>query len=78
MPSQFFGVYRGRVTNAQDPTAAGRVQVTVPAVAAATSLWAPVVSPFVPTKFTPQIGATVWVAFEAGDRNYPVVLGTSP
>ncbi|UPY35908.1 phage baseplate assembly protein V [Sediminicoccus sp. KRV36] len=78
MPAQFFGVYRGRIVNTQDPTASGRVQVTVPAIAAVNALWAPVAGPFAPVRAAPQIGATVWVAFEAGDKDHPVVLGTSP
>ncbi len=72
------GVYRARVMNTMDPTAAGRVQVSIPALAGASQTWAPVCAPFGIVSNGPQIGATVWVAFEGGDANRPVVLGTSP
>ena len=72
------GVYRGRITNAEDPSAGGRVQVTIPAVAGSTSLWAPVCMAFGAVGGAPRIGATVWVAFEGGEADRPVVLGTSP
>jgi hypothetical protein len=75
--STYSGVYRARITNVMDPTAAGRVQVMIPSIGGAQSQWAPVATPFGPVKTTPQIGANVWVAFEAGDASRPVVLGTS-
>jgi uncharacterized protein involved in type VI secretion and phage assembly len=70
----FFGVYRGVVTDSNDPSGSGRVKVNVPAVGA--EAWALVALP--PTvgpsaKF--QTGATVIVAFEQGDAGRPVVLG---
>ena len=72
------GVYRGSITNTSDPTAARRVQVLIPSIAGATSVWAPVCAPFGAAAGTPRLGATVWVAFENGDAARPVVLGTSP
>lgn len=74
----FNGVYRGSITNTSDPTAARRVQVLIPSVAGATSVWAPVCAPFGARDGAPRLGATVWVAFEGGDAARPVVLGTSP
>jgi len=76
MPA-YFGVYRARITNTMDPTGAGRVQVTIPAIAGGGSVWAPVAAPFGPASRRPQIGTAAWVAFEAGDANCPVVLGGS-
>jgi hypothetical protein len=57
----FYGVYRGVVTDSNDPSGSGRVKVNVPAVGA--DSWAPVALP--PTvgpsaKF--QTGAEVIVA----------------
>jgi uncharacterized protein involved in type VI secretion and phage assembly len=70
----FYGVYRGVVTDSNDPSGSGRVKVNVPAVGA--DSWALVALP--PTvgpsaKF--QTGATVIVAFEQGEAGRPVVLG---
>jgi len=70
----FYGVYRGVVTDSNDPSGSGRVKVNVPAVGA--DSWALVALP--PTvgpsaKF--QTGAAVIVAFEQGEAGRPVVLG---
>jgi hypothetical protein len=77
MATNFFGVYRARITNTMDPTGGGRVQVTIPAVTDGNSVWAPVVNGIGHAVAGHLIGANVWVAFEAGDPSYPVVLGTS-
>jgi hypothetical protein len=42
---RYFGVYPAIVTNNNDPFGFGRVQVTVPMVAANDALWATVVVP---------------------------------
>lgn len=73
----FSGVYRAQIVSTSDPTAAGRVQVMIPAIAGANSVWAPVCGPFGTATGSPRIGATVWIAFENGDATRPVVMGTS-
>jgi uncharacterized protein involved in type VI secretion and phage assembly len=77
---KFYGVYRGTVVNNIDPMVMGRIMVLVPDVGGITpSTWA---TPCVPlagkqmgTFMVPQIGAGVWVQFEAGDPDLPVWIG---
>jgi uncharacterized protein involved in type VI secretion and phage assembly len=76
----FYGIYRGIVVNNVDPMFMGRIMVTVPDAGGITpSTWA---MPSVPlsgkqmgTFMVPQIGAGVWVQFEAGDPDKPVWTG---
>ncbi len=77
---QFFGKYRGTVTNNVDPQQMGRLQVSVPAVLGDGRLsWAmPCVSfagPGVGLFMIPPVGANVWVEFEGGDPDYPIWSG---
>jgi len=77
---RFYGIYRGTVVNNIDPLQLGRIMITVPDVGGLTpSTWA---NPCVPlagkqmgTYMVPQIGAGVWVQFEAGDPDKPVWSG---
>ena len=78
--SQFFGKYRGKVENNIDPLQQGRVQVSVPAVLGDGSLsWAMPCSPYAGSGvgfFTvPPNGANIWVEFEGGDPDYPILSG---
>ena len=78
--SNFFGKYRGKVENNIDPMQQGRVQVSVPAVLGEGSLsWSMPCSPFAGSGvgfFTvPPNGANVWVEFEGGDPDYPILGG---
>ncbi|HWA63136.1 MAG TPA: phage baseplate assembly protein V [Caulobacteraceae bacterium] len=74
--AQYGGVYRGVIVNTADPDAAGRVQVRIPGVLMTTA-WAPVCMAFgAPPNAAPTIGGSVMVAFEAGDAQHPVVLGS--
>ena len=74
--TKLYGAYVGVVTDAGDPTGKGRVKVRLASMAAGdSSLWASVCKPFGLAAGSPQIGAHVAVMFEAGDPNYPIVLG---
>ncbi|HEY7430141.1 MAG TPA: phage baseplate assembly protein V [Streptosporangiaceae bacterium] len=77
---QFFGKYRGTVVANVDPRLRGRVQVSVPEVLGQGQLsWAEPCVPYagqgVGLFAVPPVGATVWVEFEAGDPDYPIVSG---
>jgi uncharacterized protein involved in type VI secretion and phage assembly len=77
---KFYGVYRGTVVNNVDPLQIGRIQATVPDVSGLTpTTWAtpciPVAGKQMGTFFVPQIGAGVWLQFEAGDSDRPVWTG---
>jgi hypothetical protein len=79
-PQQFLGKYRGTVANNIDPMFLGRVQVTVPAVLGTGQLsWAMPCMPYAGAQvglfMVPPIGANVWVEFEAGDPDYPILAG---
>ena len=69
----YYGIYRGNVLNNADPTMKGRVQVSVPAIAAVAN-WALPCRNFGSTT-TPPIGTAVWVMFEGGNLSTPVWLG---
>lgn len=71
------GVYRGIVTADNDPESLLRVKVRVPQVLGnAETNWAWPVVPNLVGVETPKVGDPVWVAFEAGDVENPVWLGT--
>ena len=77
--SRHFGKYRGVVTDNADPTARGRLRVRTPAVLGDVELWAMPCVPYagagVGFYSLPEVGAGVWVEFEAGDPSYPVWTG---
>jgi hypothetical protein len=76
------GIMRGIITGGMDPTRGGRVFVQIPSLGSSAGGWAPVCRAFggaaargaAPGTSGP-VGGAVWVAFENGDSNYPVVLG---
>lgn len=75
-----FGKYRGSVVNNVDPQQRGRLQVSVPAIYGSNTLsWALPSVPFAGanTGFyaMPDIGARIWVEFEAGDIDFPIWSG---
>lgn len=77
---QFFGKFRGKVVANVDPRHIGRVQVTVPAVLGDGTLsWALPCSPYAGDQVgffaVPPVGANVWVEFEGGDPDHPIVGG---
>ncbi|MBZ4400707.1 phage baseplate assembly protein V [Myxococcus sp. MISCRS1] len=78
--SSYFGKYRGEVVNNIDPLMMGRVQVKVPTVLGDSQLgWAMPCMPYGGSGkgffAVPAVGAKVWVEFERGDLNYPIVAG---
>jgi hypothetical protein len=77
---KYYGIYSGTVLNNIDPLQMGRITVTVPDVSSVTPTT--FAKPCVPlggkqmgTYMVPQIGAAVWVQFEAGDPDRPVYTG---
>jgi uncharacterized protein involved in type VI secretion and phage assembly len=77
-PNKFYGLYRGTVTHNIDPMQLGRIMADVPDVGAITT-WAMPCAPFAQLQsgafMAPQVGAGVWVQFEAGDPEHPVWMG---
>jgi len=73
------GVVRAVVTDNQDLTTQGRVQIRIPTIPDIEP-WAPVCAPFAGDGYglwcIPQVDDTVIVAFENGDVNFPVVVGS--
>lgn len=77
-----YGKYRGFVADNNDPEKLGRIKLTVPALLGQeTSDWA---LPCMPCGgladqgwfCVPEVGAQVWVEFEAGDLHHPIWVGT--
>ena len=72
-----YGKHRGTVINNEDPYFQGRLMVTVPGIVI--SNWAmpcvPLTDISMGTYVRPRIGANVWVEFEAGDPDYPILAG---
>jgi hypothetical protein len=64
------GIYRGSVSNNQDPLNEARVTLLIPQVlGSAESAWA---VPASPTNTVPPVGQTLWVQFSGGDITKPV------
>jgi hypothetical protein len=75
MSDQYFGPYRGTVTDNDDPSGRMRIRVRVPDVLGELDAWAlPCVPPGVES--VPEVGTVVWIEFEAGDSEHPVWMGT--
>ena len=78
--SQFFGKYRGTVSNNIDPDNLGRMQVSVPAVLGdGTLAWAMPSVPYAGMQncfyAIPPVNANVWVEFEGGNPDFPIWSG---
>jgi len=77
--NRYFGKYRGLVTDNTDPTDRGRIKVNVPAVLGDLESWAMPCLPYTGNRMgsyaIPEVGAGVWVEFEAGDASYPIWSG---
>ena len=78
MAGKVVGVHIGMIVNNMDPMSQGRAQIRIPDIAAASSVWAPVCRPFGATGGAPMIGGRVVVAFENGDPDMPIILGSLP
>lgn len=74
---RFYGIYRGKVVNSNDPDKHGRVRVVIPQILGDNPTnWAwPMDSSAIKTK-APFSGQGVWVMFEGGDPSYPIWTGT--
>jgi uncharacterized protein involved in type VI secretion and phage assembly len=78
---RYYGKYRAMVLNNLDPQSQGRVQVQLgDRYGLFPSTWALPSFPFAAKGMAgmvalPQIGAAVWVEFEAGDPDYPIWSG---
>ena len=80
MSMQFFGKYRGVVTDIRDPLQIGRVRARVPDVMGEEeSGWAMPCFPFTGSGMgffaLPKVDAGVWIEFEHGDPEYPIWVG---
>jgi uncharacterized protein involved in type VI secretion and phage assembly len=76
--SRFYGKYRGSVTDVDDATL--RIKAKVPAVLGEQkSGWCMPCVPYAGDgagfAFMPEVGAGVWIEFEAGDLSYPIWSG---
>lgn len=80
MKKDFYGKYRGTVTDNNDPLMIGRVKAKVPDVFGEhESGWAMPCAPFGGDQIgffaVPAVGAGVWIEFEQGDSEYPIWAG---
>jgi uncharacterized protein involved in type VI secretion and phage assembly len=91
LKNRYFGIWRGVVTNVNDPLGLGRIKAKVHELLGDKdeTNWASYCSPFgggghgwffMPSAVTegakePQAGDGVWIMFEAGDINRPVWIG---
>ena len=81
---KFFGKYRGLVVDNQDPENRARVTLQIPSIMGneAITHWAEPCLPFGGLAdqglfMVPEVGAQVWVEFEAGNINHPIWTGTT-
>ena len=79
---EYFGKYRGFVTDNEDPDRLGRLKLIVPSLFETSELeWALPCMPFggLPEYgffMIPEVDAQVWVEFEQGNLAYPIWTGT--
>jgi hypothetical protein len=75
----YYGRYHGEVTANDDPERRGRVHVRCPGLLVNETAWAlpssPYAGPGVGLFAVPPVGAQVWVEFEGGDIDSPIVAG---
>lgn len=80
MSGNYYGKYRGKVTDIQDPLMMGRIRANVPDVMGdEESGWAMPCAPFGGSGMgffaLPAVDAGVWIEFEQGDPDYPIWSG---
>ena len=80
MKNQWYGKFRAKVLNVEDPKRQGRVKVSCPRVlGTAISTWCLPCIPYAVDNegdfFVPKVGDTVWIEFEEGDVNKPIWSG---
>ncbi|MEU4217118.1 phage baseplate assembly protein V [Actinoplanes sp. NPDC026623] len=80
---RFWGKYRGRVVDNEDPARLGRLRVSVPSVLGPDVVtgWASPCAPYGGAAdqgmfFIPERKAGVWIEFEEGDLEFPIWVGT--
>lgn len=74
---RFFGIYRGTVTNINDPENKKRIKARIPQILGTEStdwMWCSDYS--AQSAVPPGIGQGIWVMFEGGDPSFPVWVGT--
>ena len=76
---KYYGKYRGKVLENDDPLFLGRILAEVAAVSGMTMNWCMPCTPYAGSDVgfyaIPPIGANVWIEFEGGDTNYPIWSG---
>lgn len=80
MSKQFFGKYRGVVTDNQDPSMLGRIRAKVQDILGDNdSGWALPCVPYAGSSvglfLIPPVKASVWIEFEHGNPDYPIWSG---
>ena len=80
MNGKFYGKYRGKVTDINDPLMIGRIRAQVPDVMGdEESGWAMPCAPFGGSGMgffaLPVVDAGIWVEFEQGNPDYPIWSG---
>lgn len=80
MAGPYYGKYRGTVKSNVDPKQLGRVQVSVPEVYGDGRAWAEHCVPYagrgVGLIAIPAVGTSVWIEFEHGDSDFPILVGS--
>jgi hypothetical protein len=80
MAEKFYGKYRAKVVDINDPEKRGRIRVQCPAVLGnSKSAWCepciPYATDFSGDYYVPPINEGIWVEFEGGDPNKPIWTG---
>lgn len=80
MKNMYFGKYRATVADVNDPEQRGRVRVYCPKVLGDyMSNWCEPCIPFAYERggdfYVPKLNDFVWIEFEEGDQDHPIVVG---